>query len=107
MGRRSHAGSIGLGVHDDWVSNRIGHPLFAALVDVADKWLGLRRLELTVHADNANAIALYQQFGFVEEGLFRAYALRDGVLVDTLAMGRVVAGRECRGIGIYTIPQVS
>ena len=91
-GRRSHAGSIGLGVHDDWVGNHIGHALFAALVDVADNWLGLRRLELTVHADNASAIALYQQFGFTEEGLFRAYALRDGVLVDTLAMGRVVAG---------------
>ena len=94
QGRRAHAGGIGLGVHDAWVGHGIGKKLFGTLVEVADKWIGLRRLELTVHADNAGAIALYRQFGFEVEGTFRAYALRDGVLVNTLAMGRLAAAAE-------------
>ena len=56
--RRSHAGRIGIGVHDDWVGRGIGRALMAALVELADDWLGLRRLELTVVTDNAAAPAL-------------------------------------------------
>ena len=47
IGRRSHIGRIGMGVHDDWVGRGIGTALMAALVDFADNWLGLLRLELT------------------------------------------------------------
>jgi putative acetyltransferase len=47
------------------------------------------RIELTVYTDNHRAIKLYQKFGFQEEGVRRAYALRDGVYVDALAMGRL------------------
>jgi putative acetyltransferase len=61
-----------------------------ALCDYADRWLGLRRIELQVYADNARAIALYRRFGFEHEGTHRAYALRDGQLVDSLSMARLV-----------------
>jgi putative acetyltransferase len=44
---------------------------------------------LTVYTDNAGAIALYRKFGFVDEGVHRAFALRDGVYVDALAMARL------------------
>lgn len=40
-------------------------------------------------ADNTRAIALYERFGFVREGLHRCHALRDGVYVDTLSMARL------------------
>jgi putative acetyltransferase len=46
-----------------------------ALCDYADRWLGLLRLELGVYTDNLRAQALYRRFGFVEEGVQRAYAL--------------------------------
>ena len=88
-GRRSHAGAFGMAVHDDFVGRGVGTALMQALIDQADKWLGLKRLELTVFADNARAIALYERFGFEREGTLRAYAFRDGALIDALAMARV------------------
>ncbi len=60
-----------------------------ALVDLADGWTPFTRLELTVYADNARAIALYRAFGFEDEGLLRGYALRNGRYVDALAMARI------------------
>jgi putative acetyltransferase len=90
--RRGHAGTIGMAVHDAFAGRGAGSALMAALLDVADRWLGLRRIELTVYADNARAIALYERFGFEREGLHKAFALRDGVLVDALAMARLRPG---------------
>jgi putative acetyltransferase len=88
-GRRSHAGSIGLCVHDDFHRRGIGSGLLAALADVADNWLNLRRLELTVYVDNEPAVRLYKRFGFEIEGTRRADAFRDGAFVDSFAMARL------------------
>jgi putative acetyltransferase len=90
-GRRSHVGLIGMCVHDDFHRRGIGSRLMAALVDAADNWLDLRRLELTVFIDNAPAIALYEKFGFVVEGTRRAASFRDGALVDDFMMARLRA----------------
>ena len=87
--RRSHVGSIGMAVHDAYAGRGVGTALMAAIVDLADNWLQLKRLELSVYADNARAIALYERFGFEREGLSRAYAWRDGQFVDSLAMARL------------------
>lgn len=88
-GRRAHAASIGMGVRDDCHGRGIGSKLLAALVDTADNWLNLHRVELTVFADNAAAIALYRKFGFEQEGLLRDYAFRDGHFADVLTMARL------------------
>jgi putative acetyltransferase len=56
---------------------------------MADNWLRIVRLELTVYTDNPAALHLYEKFGFVIEGTHRAYALRDGTYVDTYCMARV------------------
>ncbi len=87
--RRAHSGDIGMMVHDDYQGQGIGTRLMAAAVELADDWLGLSRLELTVFTDNARAIRLYQKFGFEKEGTLRAYALRQGKLVDVFAMARL------------------
>lgn len=87
--RRSHVGTIGMAVHDAFAGRGAGGALMAALLEVADRWMGLRRVELTVYADNARAIGLYERFGFVREGLHREFALRDGALADALAMARL------------------
>jgi putative acetyltransferase len=88
-GRRAHAAGLGIGIHDDFVGRGIGTALIGELVDVADNWLGLTRIELNVYADNAVAIRLYEKFGFKREGVFVAYAYRDGSYVDSVAMARV------------------
>jgi putative acetyltransferase len=87
--RRAHVGSIGMAVHDAYAGRGVGSALMAAVVDLADNWLQLKRLELDVYADNARAIALYERFGFEREGLARAYAWRDGAFADSLAMARL------------------
>ncbi|OHX19304.1 GNAT family N-acetyltransferase [Chromobacterium sphagni] len=63
---------LGIGVHRDWQGRGVGSALLAALLDLADHWVGIRRVELTVFADNR-----------------RAYALRDGEYHDVLAMARL------------------
>lgn len=88
-GRRSHAGSLSMGVHDDWHRRGIGNVLMAELLDLADNWLGLRRVELNVFADNHAALALYRQFGFEIEARRRGAVLRGGVLIDCYFMARL------------------
>jgi putative acetyltransferase len=88
-GRRSHVGEIFLSVHDEFAGRGIGSALMAALVDLADNWLNLKRLELTVNVDNAPAIRLYGKFGFETEGTRRADVFRGGRFVDCHAMARL------------------
>jgi putative acetyltransferase len=88
-GRRRHAASLGMGVADDMNGQGIGTALLEALIEAADKWLDIRRIELTVFVDNERAIRLYERHGFQREGVMRAYAFRDGRYVDTLAMARL------------------
>ena len=89
MVRRAHAGSLGMAVHDAFAGRGAGGALLRALIGQADRWLNLRRLELTVWADNDRAVELYQRFGFEREGLLRAYAWRDGGWADALTMARL------------------
>jgi putative acetyltransferase len=87
--RRAHAGSFGMAVAVAWQGKGVGSMLLAAALDVADNWMNLHRVELTVYADNEAAIGLYRKFGFEAEGLLRDYAVRDGQWVDTLSMARL------------------
>lgn len=87
--RRRHAGAIGISVHADWQGKGLGKELMRAIVDLADNWLNLTRLELEVYADNEAAIRLYEGFGFEVEGRLRQHALRDGQFVDAILMGRI------------------
>jgi len=61
----------------------------ARLLDWADNWAGVLRVELVVHADNERAQALYRNMGFVEEGRMQAYAMKNGRYVDAIAMARL------------------
>ena len=87
--RRAHTASFGMCVHDAYQGRGAGSALLEAMLELTDRWLNIRRMELTVFADNAPAIALYERHGFEREGLFRDYAFRDGAYVDALAMARL------------------
>jgi L-phenylalanine/L-methionine N-acetyltransferase len=87
--RRLHARELGIGIAREWQGRGLGQRLIARLLDWADNWAGVLRVELTVHADNDRAIALYRSMGFVEEGRHRAYALKNGRYVDAFFMARL------------------
>lgn len=87
--RMRHMAGCGVSVHPDYWNKGVGSALMAAVVDLADNWLDLKRIELEVFVDNAAAIHLYEKFGFVIEGTKRKYAFREGEYVDTHVMARV------------------
>ncbi len=87
--RIRHAGSIGMAVRDDWQGRGVGTALLRTALDLADNWLNLSRVELTVYTDNAAGIALYEKFGFEREGTHRRYAFRGGEYVDAYSMARI------------------
>jgi len=81
--------ALGIAVRDDMAGRGVGSALLKEVVGIADGWLNITRLELTVYADNARAMALYRKFGFEVEGTHKAYALRDGQYVDAICMARI------------------
>ncbi len=90
--RRAHARSLGISVSAAYQGKGVATALMTGLLDWADNWTHVTRIELGVYADNEAAIGLYKKFGFVQEGLFRKYAMRAGVLTDTLSMARFRPG---------------
>ncbi|MFZ6649546.1 GNAT family N-acetyltransferase [Undibacterium sp. TJN25] len=87
--RRRHVAALGMGIADSFTGRGIGTALLAELLSLADNWLNLLRVELTVYTDNAHALHLYNKFGFEIEGTLRSYALRNGAYVDAHAMARL------------------
>ena len=90
--RRRHVADLGMAVRDDWQGKGVGSALMVAALDLADNWLNIVRVELSVYTDNAAAIALYTRFGFVVEGTERYHAFRDGRYVDSHMMARIRPG---------------
>ena len=86
--RRRHACMLGISVIGHSQGKGVGTALMKAMTDYADQWTTFLRIELTVFADNTNAISLYKKFGFEEEGLLRHYALRNGRFDDVITMAR-------------------
>jgi putative acetyltransferase len=87
--RRRHVGQLGMAVRDDWQGRGAGSELMQAALDLGDRWLNLRRIELEVYTDNEPAIRLYKKFGFVTEGTLADFAFRDGEFVDVYIMARL------------------
>jgi len=87
--RLMHIGDLGMMVHPDYWGLGIGSRLMTAILDIADNWLDLRRVELEVNTDNPAAVALYQKFGFEIEGTKRFHAFGDGRWADSYFMGRL------------------
>ncbi len=87
--RRKHTGSFGICVHRDFHGLGVGTALMTEMVNLADNWLNLIRLELSVASDNAPAIALYIKFGFVVEGEAKYDIFRGGHYTNSTRMARI------------------
>ncbi len=87
--RRKHAGGIGMAVRDDFQGQGVGTALLEAAIDIADNWLNLQRLELTVFTDNEPAVRLYKKCGFEIEGTLKRHSFREGQYFDVYYMARL------------------
>lgn len=87
--RRRHVMSLGITVARSHQGQGVGQALMTALLDYADNWAQVLRIELTVYHDNQRAILLYERHGFFPEGRLKAYALRNGTYEDVLTMARL------------------
>jgi putative acetyltransferase len=87
--RTSHNGWLGMAVHAEYWGLGIGSRLMAAMLELADNWLNMPRINLEVHPDNSAAIRLYEKFDFVKEGRRRLYSFGDGRWADADFMARL------------------
>lgn len=88
-GKQRHVARVGLTVSEAFQGRGVGRALMERLLRLADKELGLVRVELTVVVDNARAVHLYESLGFQREGVLRKAFMKDGEPRDMLVMGRV------------------
>ena len=56
--RNLHVADFGIAIHDAYQGQGVGKALLAALVDAADRWLNIVRIELEVWPDNERAITV-------------------------------------------------
>lgn len=87
--RLMHTAGLGMAVRPGFWGLGIGTQLMDALLDIADNWLGLRRVFLTVNPDNPGAIRLYEKSGFEREGTLRLYSFGEGTYNDAHLMSRL------------------
>ena len=89
--RQKHVCSLGISIAEAYQGRGVGRALMNACLDFADNWANYARVELTVHADNARAVTLYESLGFEHEGRLRDFSFREGGYVDALFMGRLTS----------------
>jgi RimJ/RimL family protein N-acetyltransferase len=83
-----HCGALGMGLLPSWRGRGNGRALIGATLAEARR-CGFVRIQLTVHADNPPAIALYESTGFKAEGIMRDASLIDGIYRDEIMMAIV------------------
>ena len=86
--RLRHSAELGILIHTDYQRQGIGKALMIAILDIADNWLNLKRVELCVFVENEAAINLYRKLGFVVEGTKKYGAIRNGLYADEYMMAR-------------------
>jgi RimJ/RimL family protein N-acetyltransferase len=77
---------IGIG-ESDFKGKGIGKEAFRLLLDFGFNELNLHKIQLSVLEYNLPAIKLYEGSGFVREGAYREYILKDGIRYDLYLYG--------------------
>jgi ribosomal protein S18 acetylase RimI-like enzyme len=91
----AHVAALGIGVLPDFRGKGVGAALMQAALEEGRK--RYVRIELTVRAENARAIALYKKFGFEREGICRDAIFVDGRYEDLVIMANVDRSRAHAG----------
>jgi RimJ/RimL family protein N-acetyltransferase len=91
----SHRGTLGMGLVPDYRGGGVGVRLMDEVLKRAFA-TGFVRVELNVRADNTRAIRLYENFGFVREGVLRDAVFVDGEFYDAIAMALIDRGSQSK-----------
>lgn len=86
--RLKNSATLGIMVHADYQGKGIGTALLKKLIDLADNWLMLVRIELTAYVENEKAVKLYKSLGFQVEGIKKYSSIRNGKYADEYLMAR-------------------
>lgn len=89
--RVSHTASLGISIRRSHWRQGLGRLVTEALVAFAQSRSAIEVLQLAAFPFNRKAVALYESFGFVQDGLCRhAVRFEDGSFADQLLMSRWV-----------------
>lgn len=86
--RQNHSASFGITVDPVYHNRGVAKVMMDKIIDLADNWLLLKRIELDVVVDNEIAINLYKKYGFVTEGIKKYAIVKDGKYADLMIMAR-------------------
>jgi RimJ/RimL family protein N-acetyltransferase len=81
-----HIASIGMAVARDWRGRGVGSALMAEAIRWA-RSVRVEKLALSVYPHNTAARALYQKFGFREEGCLTGHSKKSIAYFDEILMG--------------------
>lgn len=93
--RLAHTGEIALSVRRKYWHIGVGSAIMETLIELA-KEASLKNIELSVHAENERAIALYRRFGFEEIGRHRGKMYVDGEYYDEILMDLHIEADEAK-----------
>ncbi|WKA55451.1 GNAT family N-acetyltransferase [Planococcus shixiaomingii] len=85
--RLHHAGSMGMGIQEEYTNQGIGTQLIEYLIDWAKQQENLEKICLGVVSVNERAINVYKRLGFIEEGRQKnQIKYEDGTYSDDIVM---------------------
>ncbi|MEM7331675.1 MAG: GNAT family N-acetyltransferase [Chloroflexota bacterium] len=87
--RMAHSAGLGMSVHPEYWGIGVGSMLMEQILDTAENWLNLKRVELDVNTDNPGGIRLYEKFGFEVEGKRRLHTYGNGRWADSYFMAKL------------------
>ena len=85
-----HNGGIGISLHSDYRDQGIGTRMMRYLIEWARGTGVITRLELEVFTHNVRAIHVYENVGFILEGIRRNAFVKDGKYVDSMVMAMLL-----------------
>lgn len=90
--RFHHVAHIDLvATHPDHRGRGAASLLINTVIDMAEQWMAIERLELIVFTGNIGAIRLYERLGFRIEGTMESYGFARGCFVDAHIMARLTS----------------
>jgi len=81
---------MSMAVSEAYQGQGVGSALLSAIIDLANNWLAIKRIEIQVFTDNTSAIDLYKRHGFDIEGTARNYAFQNGHYANAYLMAHVL-----------------